>query len=59
MKINLGQTINGADCLLWTCEWAAADEDTAIVLHIQAARAELAEARRLYEAAQVAELVAA
>jgi hypothetical protein len=62
MKLDLSRTINGADCLVWTCEWTAAAEygaDAKIVKHIQAARAELAEARKLYEAAQVAELVAA
>jgi hypothetical protein len=62
MKLDLGTSINGADCLVWACEWTAADEygaDAAIVKHIQAARAELAEARRLYDMAQVAELVTA
>jgi hypothetical protein len=62
MKLDLGRTIDGADYLARSCEYVAADEygaDAAIVKHIQAARAELAEARRLYDMAQVAELVTA
>jgi hypothetical protein len=62
MKLNLGDTLVSADLWLWTCEWSASEDygQTAdIVRRIQAARSELAEARRLYEAAHVAALVAA